>query len=365
MNESIHLSLSNVSKFYKKVKAVDSINLSVPKGKFLTILGPSGSGKTSLLKLVAGFEDVSGGSIRLNNEEITKRKPHEREIGMLFQNYALFPHMTVAENIAYPLRLRKLNKAKIAEKVQSILQLVHLEEYKDRYPVQLSGGQQQRVALARAIVFNPPLLLLDEPLGALDKNLREQMQLEIKHIQEKVGITTISVTHDQEEALTMSDYVCVMNKGKIEQLASPKEIYQAPKNRFVAEFIGEINLLVGERLNEKDSAVRLLGQDNHIIHVDAPNGYNASEAKVLIAIRPENMKFVPEPHTYENSLHVSIEEKIYSGDSFKIRVQTSFGKELTMKAPIGMAESFTIGDMAWIGWDRPAATLLSYEANAI
>ncbi|KIH48245.1 ABC transporter, ATP-binding protein, partial [Ancylostoma duodenale] len=200
-----HLQIKDATKFYKKMKAVDGIDLEVKKGEFVTILGPSGSGKTSLLKLIAGFEELSNGSIYLNHQDITRKKPYEREIGMLFQNYALFPHMTIEDNIAYPLRLRKVGKQEIRDRVQSILDLVHLSEFGGRFPSQLSGGQQQRVALARAIVFNPPLLLLDEPLGALDKNLRERMQMEIKHIQEKIGITTISVTHDQEEALTMSD----------------------------------------------------------------------------------------------------------------------------------------------------------------
>ncbi|MGE5701526.1 MAG: ABC transporter ATP-binding protein, partial [Clostridia bacterium] len=321
--KEIHLQLKDVTKYYKKMKAVDGINLEVKKGEFVTILGPSGSGKTSLLKLIAGFEEVSDGSILLNHQDITRKKPYEREIGMLFQNYALFPHMTIADNIAYPLRLRKVGKQEISERVQSILDLVHLSEFGDRFPSQLSGGQQQRVALARAIVFNPPLLLLDEPLGALDKNLREKMQLEIKHIQEKIGITTISVTHDQEEALTMSDRVCVMNKGRIEQIATPEDIYQQPSNKFVAEFIGEINLLAGVVVESQQgmAKIRVKGDSELTLSSRAESLRIGSD--MYVAIRPENIHLCTEEDQYENSLKVKVCEKIYIGDALKVKTETA------------------------------------------
>lgn len=356
-----HLSLKGATKYYKKVKAVDSVSLDVKKGEFLTILGPSGSGKTSLLKLIAGFEELSEGSIHLNHRDITKKKPYEREIGMLFQNYALFPHMTVAENVAYPLRIRKVGKEQIREKVTKILELVHLGDFADRYPNQLSGGQQQRVALARAIVFNPPLLLLDEPLGALDKNLRERMQLEIKHIQEKIGITTISVTHDQEEALTMSDRVCVMNCGKIEQISSPEEIYQKPKNKFVAEFIGEINLLAGEivgRENQK-TVVKLFGGSGLAFY--APDETDLGGKEVFIALRPENIHVCPEPDRFENSMKVTVCEKIYVGDALKVKMDTLFGEGITVKIPAPQSKELQVGDEIYLGWNSAESTLIPYE----
>lgn len=363
MND-IHLALKDATKYYKKVKAVDSVNLEVKKGEFLTILGPSGSGKTSLLKLIAGFEELSGGSICLDHQDITRKKPYERNIGMLFQNYALFPHMTVADNIAYPLRIRRMDKSQIDERVQKTLELVHLGEFGDRYPAKLSGGQQQRIALARAIVFNPPLLLLDEPLGALDKNLRERMQLEIKHIQEKVGITTISVTHDQEEALTMSDRVCIMNRGKIEQIASPEEIYRKPANKFVAEFIGEINLLGGQLIaaeNQK-SAVKLFKDSSISFSAKEPGERMGKD--VYIAIRPENMHLVQGDSQYENAIRVSVLEKIYIGDAIKVKTVTSHGDEIMVKIPPRLSEEIQIGHDICLGWNSHESTLIPYEQQA-
>lgn len=364
MND-IHLALKDATKYYKKVKAVDSVNLDVKKGEFLTILGPSGSGKTSLLKLIAGFEELSGGSIFLDHQDITKKKPYERNIGMLFQNYALFPHMTVADNIAYPLRIRRMDKFQIQERVQKTLELVHLAEFADRYPAKLSGGQQQRIALARAIVFNPPLLLLDEPLGALDKNLRERMQLEIKHIQEKVGITTISVTHDQEEALTMSDRVCIMNRGKIEQIASPQEIYQNPKNKFVAEFIGEINLLGGQLVaaENRKSVIKLFKDSDKTLLAAEPEEPCGKD--VYIAIRPENMHLVQEENPFENAIKVSVVEKIYIGDSMKVKTVTSQGEEVLVKIPPRHSEDIQVGHEICLGWNSQESTLIPYAPQAI
>ncbi|MGC5328909.1 ABC transporter ATP-binding protein [Brevibacillus sp. SYSU BS000544] len=356
-----HLSLTNATKFYKKVKAVDDVSLEVEKGEFLTILGPSGSGKTSLLKLIAGFEELSSGSIHLNHQDITQKKPYERDIGMLFQNYALFPHMTVEENIAYPLKIRKVDKKHIKERVSNILDLVHLNEFGDRFPHKLSGGQQQRVALARAIVFNPPLLLLDEPLGALDKNLRERMQLEIKHIQEKVGITTISVTHDQQEALTMSDRICVMNHGAIEQIASPEEIYSRPKNRFVAEFIGEINLLHGKivGVNVDKLAIQLIGETSPSI-VASGEGHSVGE-EVFIAVRPENVYISHRPGEFQNTLQVFVAEKIFVGDSVKVKATTSFQEEIMIKIPTSLSVEIEVGKEITLGWNQQDSTTIPYE----
>lgn len=353
------LSVVNATKYYKKFKAVDSISFTVNKGEFLTILGPSGSGKTSLLKLIAGFEELNSGSILLNNQDITLKKAYEREIGMLFQNYALFPHMTVYENVSYPLRLRKVSKDEIKKRMQDILKLVYLEDYSSRYPKQLSGGQQQRVALARAIIFNPPLLLLDEPLGALDKNLRQQMQLEIKHIQKKVGITTISVTHDQEEALTMSDRVCVMNHGRIEQIDTPENLYKKPKNRFVAEFIGEINLIKGELVGTDSGTVKVKTFDQHIATIELENAsQNMLNKSALIVLRPENIQIAKEESHFQNTMKVKVLEIVYIGEAIKVKTQTITGQEITVKVPARLSDSVSCGREVLLGWDSKDASLI-------
>lgn len=358
-----HLALKDTTKYYKKFKAVDSVNLEVKKGEFLTILGPSGSGKTSLLKLIAGFEELSDGFIYLNGEEISKKKAYQRNIGMLFQNYALFPHMTVRQNISYPLQVRKYGKEEIANDVKKVLSLVQLEEFADRYPNQLSGGQQQRVALARAIVFNPPLLLLDEPLGALDKNLRKTMQLEIKHLQKRTGITTITVTHDQEEALTMSDRVCVMNAGKIEQISSPTKIYQEPSNEFVAKFIGEINLLRGKIVSTKNKQTMIkLNKDSNII-LKSNELKSSLDNEVFIAIRPENIQLVDDTNYFENTLKVTIQEVIFLGDTLKVRSITSFGEEIMFNLNSQMLNHMQPGKEIHIGWNTNEATLIPAESS--
>jgi len=229
-----------------EVLVVKDLNLDIPKGEFLTMLGPSGSGKTTTLMMLAGFETPTSGEIYLDGEAISSIPPYKRGIGMVFQNYALFPHMTVNENLSFPLEVRKLNKSDIKEKVEKALTMVELGDFGNRMPLQLSGGQQQRVALARALVFEPRLVLMDEPLGALDKKLREQMQYEIKHIHEQIGITVVYVTHDQNEALTMSNRIAVFNDGKIQQISSPNILYEKPENAFVAQFIGENNQIKGK-----------------------------------------------------------------------------------------------------------------------
>ncbi|MEX2460612.1 MAG: ABC transporter ATP-binding protein [Paenibacillaceae bacterium] len=359
------LSVVNATKNYKKFIAVDNISLSVNKGEFLTILGPSGSGKTTLLKLIAGFEELTSGTILLNNNDITLKKAYEREIGMLFQNYALFPHMTVTENIAYPLRLRKIKKDEVYKKVEAILKLVHLEECGSRYPKHLSGGQQQRVALARAIVFNPPLLLLDEPLGALDKNLRQKMQMEIKHIQEKIGITTISVTHDQEEALTMSDRICVMNRGRIEQVDTPENIYRKPRNRFVAEFIGEINLIKGniEGTEAENAKIKIL--DKQVVTVWTGDAFTVHKNQsILIAIRPENIRIAREKSQFQNAICAKIVETIYVGEAIIAKTKTITGQEVMVKIPANMYDSIYAEGEIWLGWSSRDAVLIPEEVTA-
>ena len=354
-----NLLMNNVVKYYKSFKAVDEVSFGVEKGEFLTILGPSGSGKTSLLKLIAGFEKINSGEILLNKENIEKKKPYERNIGMLFQNYALFPHMNIFQNIAYPLKIRKFSKDKIKEKVTKMLKLVDLEGVENRYPKQLSGGQQQRVALARAIVFNPPLLLLDEPLGALDKQLRQKMQLEIKHIQQRIGITTISVTHDQEEALTMSDKVCIMNKGRIEQIDTPENIYERPKSIFVAEFIGEINIIKGKIIQTegKIAFIEIFNKQILKAEMDTEGQYLRGKA-VSIALRPENICITLEKPEYENSMKAIVKEVIFVGDSLKVKVVNENNEEMMVKASPSDKNLLNSGKEIILNWEITKSSLI-------
>ncbi|APM40053.1 ABC transporter ATP-binding protein [Clostridium kluyveri] len=354
-----NLLMNNVVKYYKSFKAVDEVSFGVEKGEFLTILGPSGSGKTSLLKLIAGFEKINSGEILLNKENIEKKRPYERNIGMLFQNYALFPHMNIFQNIAYPLKIRKFSKDKIKEKVINMLKLVDLEGVENRYPKQLSGGQQQRVALARAIVFNPPLLLLDEPLGALDKQLRQKMQLEIKHIQQRIGITTISVTHDQEEALTMSDKVCIMNKGRIEQIDTPENIYEKPKSIFVAEFIGEINIIKGKIVQTEGKIAFIEIFNKQILkgEMDAEGQYLRGKA-VSIALRPENISITLDKTQYENSMKAIVKEVIFVGDSLKVKVVNENNEEMMVKAVPSDKNLLTPGREIILNWEITKSSLI-------
>jgi len=309
----------NLIKEFGTVRAVDQLSLTIEAGKFLTLLGPSGSGKTTTLNLIAGFETPTAGEVFVDGASITFKPPHKRNIGIVFQNYALFPHMTVADNIAFPLIMRRMNREKIREEIKGALQMVQLQGYEDRYPRQLSGGQQQRIALARALVFRPPLLLMDEPLGALDKKLREQMQIEIKHIQKRLGITVIYVTHDQEEALTMSDRIAVLSDGKLEQEGFPLEIYERPGNRFVADFIGETNLLEGEiRKEGTHSFIEICGLG---VRFPAPPETGPAGGKVTVSIRPEKL-WIGESEEGLPGFQGEIEELIYVGESTKYIVKT-------------------------------------------
>src|SRR5436309_12606102 len=284
-----YLSLRNIVKSYDgRVNAVDNVSIDIAKGEFLTFLGPSGSGKTTTLMMIAGFEAPSAGAIELEGDDLTRRKPYERNIGVVFQNYALFPHMTVQENVAFPLRMRAFPRAQQAERVREILDLVGLRWFADKHPRQLSGGQQQRVALARGLVFNPDVLLLDEPLGALDKNLREQMQVELKRIHREVGITMVYVTHDQTEAMTMSDRIAVFNHGTLEQVAPPLEVYHRPRTRFVGEFIGDSNFFTGRVDSAHAGRVDVDGLEPIPVDPEAWRRLGASRVDVLA--RPERVQ---------------------------------------------------------------------------
>ncbi len=285
----VKVKLINLSKRYGKVKAVDKVSLEVEDGELFTLLGPSGCGKTTTLRLIAGFELPDEGKILFGNEDVTLKKPYERETAMVFQNYALWPHMTVFDNIAYGLKVRKMKKEEIIERVERVLDLVRLRGLEDRYPTQLSGGQQQRVALARALVVEPKVLLLDEPLSNLDAKLRIEMREEIKRLQRKLGITTIYVTHDQEEAMSISDRIAVMNKGRILQVGTPQEIYFRPKNIFTATFIGKSTILEG-KLKRINPPTALISDSVKLIFTPSSDDFyeEAKEGdKVVIVIKPE------------------------------------------------------------------------------
>ena len=349
------LELIGLTKVYGDVVAADQVTLDIAPGEFITLLGPSGSGKTTTLMMVAGFVLPTSGQILLNGEDIAFRPPHKRNIGMVFQNYALFPHMTVAENIAFPLKMRKWSREQIRQAVREVLQLVRLPGFEERYPRQLSGGQQQRVALARALVFRPPVLLMDEPLGALDKKLREEMQLEIKHIQESTNITTIYVTHDQEEALTMSDRIAVMNAGRIEQVGSPRELYEQPVSQFVADFIGESNFLSG-RVELGDGYLYLVTEEGWRVVI--PNADNLRPGEqVSVALRPE--RIVIGDGSGDNVVEGSIEEIIYVGEATKFRVRLEHDRWLTVKQPSRLETMrWRRGDRVRLSWSAADAVIV-------
>jgi putative spermidine/putrescine transport system ATP-binding protein len=309
---------------------VKDLNLDIGKGEFLTMLGPSGSGKTTCLMMLAGFESATHGEIVLSGRPINRVAPHRRGIGMVFQNYALFPHMTVEENLAFPLKVRGMGRAEIEAKVRRALEMVELPQMAKRRPAQLSGGQQQRVAVARALVFEPELVLMDEPLGALDKQLREQMQYEIKHLHERLGITVVYVTHDQSEALTMSDRIAVFNDGVVQQLSTPDDLYERPCNSFVAQFIGENNRLDGRVRDVANGAcvVDLAGGGTvRAAHVNTAG----PGAQTTLSIRPERVTLSPVNGAVV--LDARIEELIYLGDHIRIRMNVAGNPDFVVKMP--------------------------------
>jgi putative spermidine/putrescine transport system ATP-binding protein len=353
------LELRKLRKTYGAQHAVDDVSLALAPGEFLSLLGPSGSGKTTTLGMVAGLIEPTGGDILLQSREIKKLPPYRRNIGVVFQSYALFPHMTVAANIAFPLEMRGLKRAEIGQRVAKVLSLVDLAGYESRLPAQLSGGQQQRVALARAVVFEPPLLLMDEPLGALDKKLREQMQLEIKHLHRRVGIAVVYVTHDQEEALTMSDRIAVFNRGRIEQIGSPAEIYDRPATRFVADFVGETNLLPGTATALADGYCRVTGLAA-VLRARHASGIAAGQP-VVLSIRPERTRLEPASAACaENCVTGAVRELIYLGRARKYVVDAD-GVRITAVQPIAGAGApvFAPGDRVSVSWDADDAMAVS------
>ena len=289
MSDKEFIKIQNVSKNFEDVVAVDNINVDIARGEFFSLLGPSGCGKTTLLRILAGFEYPSSGSVFIDNLDVTDITPNLRPTNMVFQNYAIFPHINVKRNIEFGLRKEKLSKDELDERVQNALKMVQLEGYEDRYSNQLSGGQRQRIALARALVKQPKVLLLDEPLGALDKKLREEMQLELRNLQRSVGITFIFVTHDQEEAMTMSDRVAVMNKGKILQISPPRDLYDNPKNLFVGDFIGQINFLDTQIVKIEGNIAKVLINKLGEHELVTNNNNLSQNESIVCAIRPETI----------------------------------------------------------------------------
>ena len=340
-----------------KVLVVKDLNLDIAEGEFITMLGPSGSGKTTCLMMLAGFETPTNGEIYLDGNPISNIPPHKRGIGMVFQNYALFPHMTVYENLAFPLKVRKFSKDETDKKVEKALSMVSLSGFGSRMPGQLSGGQQQRVAVARALVFDPAVVLMDEPLGALDKNLRESMQYEIKHIHESIGVTVVYVTHDQSEALTMSNRIAVFNDGKVQQLSSPDKLYEEPVNSFVAEFIGENNTFQGEvaDISGKKCKIKLNSGDEILAN---PIRVKSKGEKSIVSLRPERAIIDPDDKM-DNKFTGKIEEVIYHGDHTRVRLNLLDNNEFILKVPNSSVRmDIKLGNEIKIGWN-------SFDARAL
>ena len=347
------INLKKVTKKFGNVTAVDNVSLQIPRGKFLTLLGSSGSGKSTILMMIAGFYEPSSGEILLEGELITPIPPHKRNIGMVFQNYALWPHMTVFKNVAFPLKMHKTPRDKINTKVKEALELVQLRGFENRLPRELSGGQQQRVALARAVVFNPKVLLMDEPLGALDKKLREHMQIELRRIQQDLGVTVVYVTHDQEEALTMSDSIVVLSEGKIQQIGSPKELYERPKTKFVADFIGESNIIEGTFIKHEQDYATISINDLANFRIPKPTDYKENK-KILMAIRPEKISLQessPKNERDRITIQGVVADKVYVGNNTKYLF--TIGSEIRFKVLVqnrAGQEDYNIGDRLDLSW---------------
>ena len=347
-----YVSFRNIKKSYDGDKlVVKNLNLDVLEGEFLTLLGPSGSGKTTSLMMLAGFETPTQGEILLRDKPLHNLPPHQRDIGMVFQNYALFPHMTVAENLAFPLTIRRLNKSDIKEKVNRILDMVKLKSLADRYPAQMSGGQQQRVALARALVFEPKLVLMDEPLGALDKQLREHMQMEIKQLHQMLDLTIVYVTHDQSEAMTMSDRVAVFNDGVIQQMDSPSVIYEKPDNAFVAQFIGENNSLLATNHGEQGGYYLSSIDDGTLLHAVKIRPSSPGK-KILLSIRPERIS-VDNPQPGMEQVKAKIKQFIYLGDHVRMVTEVAGQDNFMVKlSATALSADWKPGSEVLLSW-RP------------
>ena len=357
------LALQGLTKRYGSFTAVADVSLRVERGEFLTLLGPSGSGKTTILMCIAGFVAPTAGAILLDGKDITPLPPERRDFGMVFQGYALFPHMTVAENVAFPLRVRKLSAADREAKVRAALDLVQLQGFAERLPRQLSGGQQQRVALARALVFDPALLLLDEPLSALDKKLRAELQEELKALHRRIGRTFVNVTHDQEEALSLSDRVAILNHGKLIQEGAPAHLYEQPRTRFVADFLGKSNFLQGEVRESVPGGFVIGAGATRIVQAVAENHRPAHGSRVLLSLRPEKITLMSEQDEADNIVEGRIAAWSYLGAGFGLNVETSdFGLLRvalpTWRTPIAPRDGLAVR----LGWSAAASVPVMEDA---
>ncbi len=359
-----HVVLENITKRYGDVVAADDVTLEIKEHEFVTLLGPSGSGKTTLLMTVAGFVRADSGRVFVGGKDITEIPAYRRNIGMVFQNYALFPHMTVYDNIAYPLKMRRIPRSRARPMIEQALERVQLQGLGERRPSQLSGGQQQRVALARALVFRPPILLMDEPLGALDKKLREHMQLELKHLQEQLGITILYVTHDQEEALTMSTHIAILNHGQIVQIGTALDLYEHPTDKFVADFVGETNFFKGEIVHIDRDVAYVSGNCIKRIRAKTWKKPKSGES-VHLAVRPEKVFFVEQDAPNQCWYQGSVEDIIYLGDITKYYVRLN---DIPLEEKEGLvvmkvqnrlgSVTHDRGDPVKIGWNEMDAVIV-------
>lgn len=363
--KTAHVRFQGVSKSYNaRTLVVKNLDLTIYNGEFVTLLGPSGSGKTTILMMLAGFQSPTTGKIFLDGQPIHDLPARKRGIGMVFQNYALFPHMTVGENLAFPLEVRRVEARERKERIERILHLVRLNGFADRYPGQLSGGQQQRVAIARALVFEPSLVLMDEPLGALDRNLREEMQYEIRRIQRTLAVTVVYVTHDQQEAMVMSDRVAVLRDGIIEQIAMPEGLYEEPESTFVAQFIGESNQLHGTVLsvNDRDKVCEV-ETGGQIIHALQIVPCNAGD-KITLSIRPERIKINPKSGDYTNEVEASVKDLTFLGNQLRIRLAACGLDNFIATIPNTVGHGGLVpGDSVRIGWTVVDCRALNHELS--
>lgn len=349
--------IKDVVKKFGDHEAVKNVSFNVKKGEFLTLLGPSGCGKTTTLRMLAGFEQLTSGEMKIDGKNVEKLAPYERDVNTVFQSYALFPHMTVFDNIAFGLKMKKKKKGEIQEEVERVLKLVQLEGYAKRRPDQLSGGQKQRVAIARALVNNPKVLLLDEPLGALDLQLRKQMQIELKHLQQRLGITFIYVTHDQEEALTMSDRIAIMNGGNLEQIGGASDVYEKPRTKFVAGFIGETNLFTGKVLSVNNNQA-LANIEGIRVPIVAANGLSPQD-EIFLTVRPERAWLEKQPQEGTAYLQGEFVEKIYIGSVVKSVLKLASGRQVTISESPSKVTELAVGETVYVCWDAGKAEVLT------
>lgn len=352
--------IKGVNKLYGKNHVVKDLNIDVYEGEFLTLLGSSGCGKTTTLRMIAGFEEPTSGSILVEGEDIQNKEPYERDVNTVFQSYALFPHKTIYDNIAYGLKMKKVKKDEIKTRVEEMMELVQLQGFEKRYPSQLSGGQKQRVAIARALINKPRVLLLDEPLGALDLKLRKQMQLELKRLQKKLNITFIYVTHDQEEALTMSDRIAIMHDGILDQLSTPDEIYEKPKTKFVATFIGETNIFDGliTKIDGKNITVSI---ENGIVTGQGEDFVDGEF--ITVSVRPEKLKYA---YKQQDGFTIAgiVKDYIYVGNIVKSVVVLPNGNEVKIERLAGQ-EVPQIGDTIYLYWNKEDAVLIHSQDHTV